>query len=74
MDYLCRHNYDRVKTWEKMHEAALGLLYLHQTHHVVHGDLKCNNILVSDDDKAKIADFGLSFVLDSNTSGEISNE
>lgn len=74
MDYLYRHQYDRVKTWGKLYEAALGLLYLHQAHRVVHGDLKCNNILVGDDDKAKIADFGLSFVFDASAPDESSDQ
>ncbi|RLN44185.1 hypothetical protein BBJ29_003224 [Phytophthora kernoviae] len=45
--------------WEKLHEAALGLRYLH-VKRVVHGDLKCNNILVGNDGRAKLIDFGLS--------------
>lgn len=64
MDYLCRKQYDRVATWKKLHEAALGLQYLHKMK-VIHNDLKCNNILVGSDDKTKIADFGLSIEFDS---------
>ncbi|KAF4127241.1 Protein tyrosine kinase [Phytophthora infestans] len=29
---------------------------------VVHGDLKCNNIVIGGDDKAKICDFGFSYI------------
>ncbi|KAF9443075.1 kinase-like protein [Macrolepiota fuliginosa MF-IS2] len=36
-----------------------GLLYLHQMS-IAHGDLKTNNVLVSDDGRALLADFGLS--------------
>jgi serine/threonine protein kinase len=45
--------------WQKLYEAALGVQYLH-ARGVVHGDLKCNNILVGGDGKAKVTDFGLS--------------
>ncbi|KAF8526298.1 kinase-like domain-containing protein, partial [Hysterangium stoloniferum] len=42
---------------------ADGLEYLHE-HAVIHGDLKGANILIGDDDTAKITDFGLSRILD----------
>lgn len=48
--------------WGKLLEAALGLKYIHMKN-VVHQDIKGDNILVGADGKAKIADFGLSFVL-----------
>lgn len=48
--------------WRTLLEAVLGLQYLHQ-HGIVHGDLKCDNILVAADGSAKLADFGLSSVL-----------
>ncbi|RLN88630.1 hypothetical protein BBJ28_00018053, partial [Nothophytophthora sp. Chile5] len=62
VDYL-----DKVKkagrslVWRKLHEAALGLQFLHQSG-IVHGDLKCNQILVSGEGVAKLTDFGLSFI------------
>ncbi|POM68810.1 Serine/threonine protein kinase [Phytophthora palmivora] len=43
--------------WKKLHETALGLRYLHMKR-VIHSDLKCNNILISSDGKAKLTDFG----------------
>lgn len=49
------------KTWEKLYEVSLGLLYLHTKQNIVHGDLKCNNIIIAADETAKITDFGLSF-------------
>ncbi|RLN86960.1 hypothetical protein BBJ28_00004038 [Nothophytophthora sp. Chile5] len=52
---------DKSEIWRLFYEAALGLDYLHREK-VVHGDLKCNNILVGSDGKAKICDFGFSFI------------
>ncbi|RLN37887.1 hypothetical protein BBJ28_00007427 [Nothophytophthora sp. Chile5] len=52
---------DRSSLWRLFYEAALGLDFLHEEK-VVHGDLKCNNILVGSDGKAKICDFGFSFI------------
>ncbi|KAF1316285.1 Tkl protein kinase, partial [Globisporangium splendens] len=52
-------------TWEKLHEVALGLQYLHDRH-IIHGDLKGNNLLVAADGRAKVADFGLSLIVASS--------
>ncbi|EIN12424.1 kinase-like protein, partial [Punctularia strigosozonata HHB-11173 SS5] len=43
-------------------EAALGMDYLHSLS-IVHGDLRCTNILVDRDGHAKLADFGLSVII-----------
>ncbi|EGZ05282.1 hypothetical protein PHYSODRAFT_342448 [Phytophthora sojae] len=42
-------------------EAALGLFFLH-SQKVVHGDLKCSNIVIGADRRAKLCDFGFSFI------------
>ncbi|KAL4157258.1 hypothetical protein PRNP1_006281 [Phytophthora ramorum] len=55
-EYLQDHP-DEV--WQKLYEVALGLRYLNSMG-VIHGDLKCNNILVGSDGLAKLTDFGLS--------------
>ncbi|RLN73169.1 hypothetical protein BBJ28_00026245, partial [Nothophytophthora sp. Chile5] len=66
-DYL-----DKPKTadgsivWGKLYEAAMGLQHLHQNN-VVHGDLKCNQILVSGEGVAKLTDFGMSFISSGST-------
>lgn len=55
-------SFSRVRlAWEKIHEACLGLQYLHERG-VIHADLKCDNILVAMDGKAKLSDFGLSLI------------
>ncbi|EJD47435.1 kinase-like protein [Auricularia subglabra TFB-10046 SS5] len=41
-------------------QVADAVAYLHACAGLVHGDLKCENVLVSDDGKALLADFGLS--------------
>ncbi|GMF32574.1 unnamed protein product [Phytophthora lilii] len=51
---------DRSLVWRLLHEVALGLYCLHECG-IVHSDLKSNNIVVGDDGKAKLIDFGLSF-------------
>ncbi|KAL2917311.1 hypothetical protein HK105_202975 [Polyrhizophydium stewartii] len=44
-------------------DTARGMQYLHHTQQrVIHGDLKASNILIGDDGRAQICDFGLSFV------------
>ncbi|EGZ30238.1 hypothetical protein PHYSODRAFT_474694 [Phytophthora sojae] len=60
VDFLAKNN-DRALVWRLLHGAAVGLRFLHQNN-IVHGDLKCNQILVSEDLTAKLTDFGMSFV------------
>lgn len=45
--------------WRALRDAALGLRFMHQRG-IIHGDLKCNNILVSKAGVAMLTDFGLS--------------
>ncbi|RLN56397.1 hypothetical protein BBJ29_003604 [Phytophthora kernoviae] len=52
---------DKSHLWRLFYKAALGLRYLHDNK-VIHGDLKCNNILVDGKDNAKICDFGFSYI------------
>jgi tRNA A-37 threonylcarbamoyl transferase component Bud32 len=61
-DFLYRQQQQgRSLAWRKLHEAALGLHFLHQRH-IVHSDLKCNQVLVSEEGVAMLTDFGLSFM------------
>ncbi|KAL3670782.1 hypothetical protein V7S43_003968 [Phytophthora oleae] len=62
LDYLYHAREEgRSLVWRKLLDAALGLHFLHERH-VVHSDLKCNQILVSKDGVAMLTDFGLSFL------------
>ncbi|KAG1685444.1 hypothetical protein DVH05_017782 [Phytophthora capsici] len=56
-------NFDQYRNqrhalWSLFLEAAQGLKYLHETHKMVHGNLKSDNILVAVDGRVKLADFG----------------
>ncbi|KAF1318655.1 Tkl protein kinase, partial [Globisporangium splendens] len=53
---------NKQMAWEKLHEIALGLQYLHRSQ-IIHGDLKGNNLLVPADGTAKLTDFGLSLIV-----------
>ncbi|CAI5740009.1 unnamed protein product [Peronospora destructor] len=46
-------------TWQLLYGASRGLLHLHEQQSIVHGGLRCNNILVDKKGRAVIADFGL---------------
>ncbi|KAG7399423.1 Leucine-rich repeat serine/threonine-protein kinase 2 [Phytophthora boehmeriae] len=52
---------DMSQLWRLFYEAALGLSFLH-AEKVVHGDLKCTNLLVGSDYKAKLCDFGFAYI------------
>ena len=49
-----------------LREAALGIRHLHENG-VIHGDIKAINILINGEGIAKIADFGFTFVKDSES-------
>ncbi|RLN93536.1 hypothetical protein BBJ28_00021288 [Nothophytophthora sp. Chile5] len=62
VDYLDRMDgADPSLVWRLLHEVALGLQFLPQEG-IVHGDLKCNQVLVSGEGVAMLTDFGLSFI------------
>jgi len=50
-----------------LHDISLGIAYLH-SREVVHGDMKAVNVLIDDNEKAVLCDFGLSRVKDDITS------
>ncbi|KAK2467270.1 hypothetical protein APHAL10511_000819 [Amanita phalloides] len=56
---------------EAIIQVAQGLKYLHtQAEQIVHGDIKGNNILVSDDGYALLSDFGLASVVEDYAGAE----
>lgn len=58
LQFLKSHRYcDKEKLILQVAEAVN---YLHGHAHLVHGDLKCENVLISDSGDALLADFGLS--------------
>ncbi|XP_064386994.1 probable serine/threonine-protein kinase DDB_G0281745 isoform X3 [Halichondria panicea] len=46
-----------------LHDVSCGLLYLHEECFIIHRDLTAANILLTADNRAKIADFGISRML-----------
>ncbi|KAL4094149.1 hypothetical protein PRIC1_009812 [Phytophthora ramorum] len=59
--------------WHLLHQAALGLLYLHRNR-VVHGNLSCSKLLVTDTGRVKLFGFGASYIRDRNQSNSIQPE
>ncbi|OHT17400.1 CAMK family protein kinase [Tritrichomonas foetus] len=47
-------------------QIAQGVRYLHEVAHVIHRDLKIENIMIDRDDNARIIDFGLSIEFNVN--------
>ncbi|KAF8154936.1 kinase-like domain-containing protein [Crassisporium funariophilum] len=67
-DYLARKNPDADRQQlvsTTILDVARGLAYLH-THKppIIHADLKGNNVLITDDGRAALCDFGLSQVIE----------
>ncbi|KAJ7692876.1 kinase-like domain-containing protein, partial [Mycena rosella] len=57
-----------------LHDVATGLHYLHtREEKVYHGDLKGDNVMVSDGGRALLADFGFSVLVESSFSLPISH-
>ncbi|KAJ7267291.1 kinase-like domain-containing protein [Mycena rebaudengoi] len=63
LEFLRRTSASEAKRISLMWDISFGLEYLHQNH-IVHGDLKAINVLVTPSLKACITDFGLSSIAD----------
>ncbi|KIO26898.1 hypothetical protein M407DRAFT_73924, partial [Tulasnella calospora MUT 4182] len=65
-DYIVRHpDADRIKL---VSDVASGLAYLHsRVSPVVHGDMKPDNVLIDDAGHAVIIDFGLSAIMEDDS-------
>ncbi|KAF8594757.1 kinase-like protein, partial [Ceratobasidium sp. AG-I] len=59
MQYIESH--PRLDKFELIAQVVEAVVYLHQMN-VVHGDLKGDNVLVSDDGTLKLTDFGLTMM------------
>ncbi|KLO13917.1 kinase-like protein, partial [Schizopora paradoxa] len=55
-----------LETWDLLFKIACGLGYLH-SNGVIHSDLKCANILISEDRNPLLCDFGISRLTSTTT-------
>lgn len=69
-DYLAARDQSGAQcaVWQYLYDAALGLAYLHERN-IVHGNLRCSNILVGSDGLAKLTGVGLSGSAPTRASG-----
>ncbi|KAG7380693.1 Serine/threonine-protein kinase pim-3 [Phytophthora pseudosyringae] len=79
-EYASRQSLDRCwgqlserEIFSMLHQAALGLAYLHKKH-VVHGNLSCSKLLVTDQNTVKVFGFGASYFRESNQSNSLKVE
>ena len=53
-------NLEEKKIWKYLIQCLNGLLYLHNEKHIIHRDIKPDNIILDEADNIKISDFGIS--------------
>ncbi|GMF21228.1 unnamed protein product [Phytophthora fragariaefolia] len=59
LDHVYSSSLKNPIVWKYLHEAALGLEYLHERG-IIHGEIRCSNILIGCDGLAKLSSFGFS--------------
>ena len=59
------------KAWKYFRGLIMGVEYCHEKANVVHRDIKPENLLIDINDNVKIADFGVSFMMDYTLSDEM---
>jgi len=55
------------------HEVAMGLAFLHRSN-VMHRDVKAGNVLIDNNGHAKVSDFGISYVVPSQSSADLGEQ
>jgi len=60
--YIHREDVNINQKLQIMHDIAIGIYHLHNNR-IIHGDLKSDNVLITDNGTPKICDFGLSVYL-----------
>ncbi|KAJ7251950.1 kinase-like domain-containing protein [Mycena rebaudengoi] len=70
MQYVARNPDAQLK--ELMEQVADGLHFVSE-YGIIHGDLKGGNILIDENEKAVVADFGLSFIQENDEAEQISH-
>ncbi|KAL4472063.1 hypothetical protein ABPG72_007112 [Tetrahymena utriculariae] len=54
-------------------QFALAIDYMHNFAQIIHRDIKPENILIDEEDNLKIADFGVSHIMETNEDGKIND-
>ena len=67
-----KEQWSEDKIWNILIQIVLALKYLHKEKHIVHRDLTSNNIMLSENDKITITDFGLAKLKESDCSKMLS--
>lgn len=63
-----QERWSEEKIWNLFIQTVLALKYLHKEKNIVHRDLTSNNIMLSENDKITITDFGLAKLKETNCS------
>ena len=61
-----RKYFSEKDLWDYSYQLCLAVEYLHSKN-IIHRDIKCLNIFLSDDKKIKLGDLGVSKIVSSST-------